>query len=137
MLPWKFSVYVSESGRSVQADIDRLSDYGLEYFKRQVTYLASAPRLHWDEPHALKISGHRELYEIRFKDQHNATRALGFFGPTPGTFTITVLATHKGHVYTPRDAFDTAGKRRLAVCAGRAASAPLQVDGEDFPPIPD
>jgi hypothetical protein len=138
MLPWRFEVYVAPSGRSdVQDDLDRLDEYGLAYFQRQVTYLAgTANRTEWDEPHAKKLKLYTDLYEIRFKAGHKATRALGFFGPSPGVFTITLIATHKADVYTPRDALKTADKRRTDVCTCRATTASLSFDGEDFPPLP-
>lgn len=139
ILPWRFRVYVSPSGRAeVQADLDRLDDYGLTYFQRQVVYLAgTANRGEWDEPHAKKLKQYTDLYEIRFKEGNKATRALGFFGPTPGVFTITLIATHKSHVYSPRDAIRTADQRREAICSGTATTAPLRFDGEDFPPLPE
>lgn len=115
-----------------------MDDYGQAYFQRQVVYLAgTAHRKDWDEPHALKLSGYVELYEIRFTNSHKATRALGFFGPEPGVFTITLVATHKQNVYTPRDALSTADRRRKAICEGNASAVPLQLDGEDFPPLPE
>ena len=139
ILPWRFKTYVSPSSRhDVQNDLDRMDDYGQAYFQRQVVYLAStARREDWSEPHALTLSGYVDLYEIRFKHPHKATRALGFFGPEPGVFTITLVATHKQNVYTPRDALATASNRRKAICDGIAAAVPLQCDGEDFPPLPE
>lgn len=137
ILPWRFKTYVSPSGRyDVQNDLDRMGDYGQAYFQRQVVYLAgTARREDWKEPHALKLSGFIDLYEIRFKHADKATRALGFFGPEPGVFTITLVATHKQNVYTPRDALATASSRRKVICDGSASAVPLQCDGEDFPPI--
>lgn len=132
-------VYVSPSGRhEVQNDLDRMDDFGQAYFQRQVVYLAgTAGRKDWSEPHALKLSGYVDLYEIRFKHANKATRALGFFGPEPGVFTITLVATHKQNVYTPRDALRTADSRRKDICSGTASAVPLQFDGEDFPPVPE
>ena len=139
ILPWRFMVYVSPSGRhEVQNDLDRMDDFGQAYFQRQVVYLAgTAGRKDWSEPHALKLSGYVDLYEIRFKHANKATRALGFFGPEPGVFTITLVATHKQNVYTPRDALRTADSRRKDICSGTASAVPLQFDGEDFPPVPE
>lgn len=139
ILPWRFKAYVSPNGRpDVQNYLDRMDDYGQAHFQRQVVYLAgTAHRRDWSEPHALKLSGYVDLYEIRFKHADKATRALGFFGPEPGVFTITLVATHKQNDYTPRDALRTADSRRKAICEGHAGAVPLQFDGEDFPPLPD
>lgn len=139
ILPWSFAVFASQAGRSdVQEALDSLTEYGKAFFERQVVYLAgTANRSDWREPQAKRLRGYTELYEIRFLDGNKATRALGFFGPVPRLFTITVVATHKQNVYSPREAFDIADRRRKAICAGDAAYSTLLVDGEEFPPVPE
>lgn len=121
----------------VQRTIDGLSTYGAQLFQRQVVYLAgTANRSDWSEPQAKKLKGFVEMYEVRFKDRDVQTRALGFFGPAPGVFTITLICTHKANVYTPPSALDTADRRRRQICSGHATTVALQVDGEEFPPLP-
>lgn len=139
ILPWRFATFVRADGKQeVQDDIDALSPYGLASFQWDVSYLAGCAHRHeWREPHAKQLRGPVELYEIRFKDKHRAARALGFFGPEPGLFTITLICHHKDRVYTPRDAIEIADKRRRQLIGGEAGHRALQVDGEDFPPPPE
>lgn len=134
-MSWKFRTFVSATGRKdVQADINRLGIDGLEGFKAQVKYLRVAPIAEWHEPHAKKLKGYDWLYEIRFKDTNRQVRAIGFFGLGPDEFTILISATHKGNVYKPHNAFDTAETRRKALLTGDASTASLEIDGEIFPP---
>ena len=135
MLACRFTTYVAPSGRSdVQDAIDRYDDFSRQAFARAVAHLAVRSIDHWHDPQAKKLKGHDGMFEIRFKAGRAATRALGFFGPAPGSFTITLIATHKQNVYNPRSAFDIAARRFEQIKAGAAAAHPLQVDGEDFPP---
>lgn len=133
---WRFRTYVSSTGRTeVQDTINRYDDFSREAFSRAVAHLAAAALERWDMPHARKLHGkHLRLYEIRFKANRCATRALGYFGPGPDEFTITKICTHKQNVYSPHDAIETAASRAEQVSSGSAASAALQIDGEDFPP---
>jgi Phage derived protein Gp49-like (DUF891) len=135
MLPWKFKTYISPSGRAdVQKTIDRYDDYAREAISRQIAHLACSSIDKWDEPHAKKLKAHADLYEIRYKADRKATRALGGFCPGDSDFTITLICTHKQNVYTPPEALATASDRIKQVNTGQAAVAPLQIDGEIFPP---
>lgn len=133
---WFFKTYVGPGGKhEVQQDVDRQSDAWLEHFRARIKYLARVPVADWHTPHAKKLQGVKDLYEIRFKANGVQHRPLGFFGPGPSEFTILILATHKDDVYKPSSAIDTAAQRRKAIQSGQASTAPLQVDGEGFPPI--
>lgn len=135
---WRFATYVAASGkREIQETIDRYDDYAMQAFSRQVAHLAHATKDKWHEPFAKKLQGNGALYEIRYKANNSATRALGFFGPTEKTFTITLICNHKQNVYKPPDAIETARKRAKQVEDGSRETRPLQVDGEDFPPHED
>jgi hypothetical protein len=63
----------------------------------------------WTEPHAKKIGGDLVEIILKTKVQH---RLFGFYWPK-GRFNFTFLlpCTHKGSVYDPKDAFDTAETR--------------------------
>lgn len=133
MLTWRFNTYLSPTGRSdVQDAIDRYDDYGREYLHRQVAYLAVTGTADWTMPRALKLKGVKDLYEIRYKANRQQARALGFFGPNTGEFTITLICTHKDNVYKPPNAFQTATDRANSVKSGRASVIALRFDGEDF-----
>lgn len=134
--PWRFSTYVRPDGKAVvQADVDRLDTYGLEHIKAAVKYLAVTPKPDWNRPHAAKLSGHGDLYEIRFKSHRTEMRALGVFGPDSDEFVITILTSKKGNVYKPQDAFATARRRADEVLGSRGPRAPLTVDGEVVPAV--
>ena len=65
-------------------------------------------RRNWTEPHAKTFDG---IVEIRLKTkvQH---RLLGCYWPRmPLAFTIVLPCTHKGKVYDPKDALETARTR--------------------------
>ena len=134
MLRWRFLTYVAPSGRNdTQNEVNRYHDYAREAFQRAVAHLAVANIDKWDEPHAKKLKGRNKLYEVRYPADNCATRAVGFFGPGPNQFTITLICTHKQNVYKPHDAIATAGRRAEQIQAGSATVAALQIDGEDFP----
>lgn len=136
MLRWRFSAYETPSGRpEVQDDVDRFDDAGVANFETKVRYLAGTTSPgDWTEPQAKKLKGASGLYEIRFKANRCATRAIGFFGPNDDEFTILIIATHKQDVYKPHNAFETAISRRAQVLRKEAGTSPLKIDGEVFPP---
>lgn len=136
-LPWKFKVYVTESGRpDVQSDIDRLTIQGRQFFAAQVRYLAStAERSDWHEPEFKKLKGAQHIYEIRFKNINVQTRALGYFEDDARCFVITLIATHKQNVYSPTEAIKTSATRKASILAKIAGTAPLKIDGEEYPPV--
>ncbi len=135
MLLWRFETFVSPSDRTdVQDSINRYSDYAREAFSRQVVHLAVSTIDQWHEPYAKKLKNENPLYEIRYKADKRATRALGYFRKNSSCFTIVLIASHKGSVYTPPDAFKSAHFRAKQIENGSATTAPLQIDGENFPP---
>lgn len=134
MLLWHFETYVSPSGRKeVHDTINRYNDYDLAFFKRAVIHLAVSTKDQWNEPQAKKLKNEDPLFEIRYKADRCATRALGYFGKSGQTFVIVLICTHKQNVYKPHDAFKTARTRAQQIDDGIATAIPLQVDGEDFP----
>lgn len=134
MLLWKFRTYKSHTGRNdVQQIIDDYDEYALQAFSRAVAHLAISNKSHWNEPQAKKLKNEDPLYEIRYTANNRATRALGFFAPDGCTYVIVLICFHKGRVYDPPKAFESAHKRIGHIKAGTATSAPLQIDGEDFP----
>ena len=135
MILWKFKSYVSESGRNdVQQTIDRYDPYGRQSFARAVAHLAVSLKSQWHEPHGKKLKNEDPIYEIRYKAFKRQERALGYFEDSSGSFVVVLVCYHKGRVYKPPKAFDTAHKRIKEVQSGFATTLPLQIDGEDFPP---
>jgi hypothetical protein len=134
-MPWKFNTYKSGTGRNViQTDIDKVDEAVREYFLVRVRYLMNVPISDWHRPYAAKLSGVKDVYEIRFKADNKQYRPMGFFGPRENEFTIVVWAIEKGKVYNPHDAVVLAERRRKEVETGKASCACLKIDGVDFPP---
>ena len=138
ILPWRFNVYVGPGGKSdVQSAIDRLSDRTAARLAAIIRHLSPEPRDGWHRPQAAKLVGFEDLFELRFKDGDTPCRPTGFFGPGPGTFTITLFVTKNRNGYHPPRAFEIADRRRVDVATGKAWTAPLEIDGEVFPPTSD
>lgn len=134
MVQWNFSVYISPTGRNdVHKTIDDHDDYGKEAFKRYVEHLAVTPKNQWQEPYVKKLKNEDPIYEIRYKADNRATRALGYFAEDGCTFVIVLICYHKGRVYEPPGAFKSAHDRIKQIQKGTASTVPLQVDGEDVP----
>lgn len=123
----------SAGSTSLQKTIDAQDEAVIQHFKVRVRYLANTPKGEWKKPHAIKLQGVTDIYEIRFKANGIQFRPFGFFGPGPNEFTILVWATHKQDIYDPNDAIKTADTRRKDIQAGSARCVSLKVDGEDFP----
>ena len=132
-LPWVYKVYVSAAGRSdAQDGIDRLSLVSKEHLRTRLKYLAETKVLEWKRPHAAKLKGVSDIYEVRFCSDKKQYRPLGFFGPDANEFTVLVIAIEKGAKYDPHSAIDTADTRRKNLLKGEGASVRLKIDGEDF-----
>lgn len=134
MILWRFATYVSPSGRKdVQDTIDRYDDYSSAAFERAVAHLSVSPKNQWQEPQAKKLKDKDPLYEVIYKANRCATRALGFFDDLSKTFIITLICTHKQNVYKPANAFETAQNRAKQIVNGAATAVPLNLHGENFP----
>ncbi len=101
--PWR-TWYVAQSG-AVQG-------------RHDFVIKALASNQQWREPLAKKMKGYDDLIEIILdgKVQH---RFFGFYGIGLNYFTIVLPCIHKGKVYTPKNAIDTAVKRIIEVKTGR------------------
>jgi hypothetical protein len=73
-------------------------------------------RINWTEPHAKKFNN-EPMVEIILKGkvQH---RLLGFYWPRRLSFTFVLTCTHKGNVYAPKNALNTARGRIDELIAG-------------------
>ena len=136
MMPWRFRTYIKPSGRNdVQETIAGYDIHDRTRFERAVAHLAVSPKSQWHEPQAKKLTNEDPLYEIRYKAFNRSERALGYFDDTERVFVILLICHHKDRVYTPRDAFKIAHQRLEAIRDQSATTAPLQIHGEDFPPL--
>lgn len=131
-----FKVFVSQTGSAaLQKSIDAKTKDGvvMQQFKARVRYLSNTPKSDWKKPHARKLQGVADIYEIRFSANGVEHRPLGFFGPNVKEFTILIWSTHKQKIYDPADAINTADTRRKLVQKETASCVPLKIDGEEFP----
>jgi hypothetical protein len=134
MLLWKFSVYQSTSGKTeVQNEIDGYNTYDRQKFVRAVSHLSVSPIAQWNKPKARKLTGHDPLHEICYQANNRPTRALGYFQDGEKEFVIVLICYHKGKVYEPPEAFETAKRRIAEITSGTARAIPLTIDGEIFP----
>lgn len=121
-------------GRTViQSEIDEVGYVAKEHFIVRIRYLMNLNISDWHRPYAAKLSGVKDVYEIRFKADNKQYRPMGFFGPRENEFTIVVWAIEKGKIYNPHDAVTLSERRRKDVEAGKASCTPLQINGVDFP----
>ena len=132
-----FDVYVGATGRSdVKEVIDAYDIKSKVAFMTAIRHLHVTPRSQWQVPQWKKVQSYAGLYEIRYKANNNQTRALGkFCETTENMFVITMICTHKGKVYDPPNAFETAEKRYKSISKGSCTTHPLKVNGECFPEI--
>lgn len=121
---WTFRSYVSPGGRDQIAKwYFGQSAAAQAAFDTVKEYLEQRERDHWLRPEFDKLSGrYKDLGELRFEVANVQYRPLGCFGPARAEFTILVGATKKGRIYSPRDALETALKRRKEVLQNPARS---------------
>ena len=84
-------------------------------FDDRIGFLAIHGRKDWQLPEFRSLSGRegREgLSEIRWKAESVQWRVVGFFGLAPMNYTMLIGCTHKQNQYDPRDALETAIRRK-------------------------
>src|SRR5260370_40295690 len=91
---WIFCTYVSARGEQ-----EVPTWYGQQPAKTQAAFdqrirtLQQMKILEWTEPYAKRLKGEcAGLVEIRFQADRVQHRPLGWFGPSPGEFTILLCA---------------------------------------------
>lgn len=114
---WTLRCYVSPTGRDVVEKWYAKQPVAAQAaFDTVLEYLSQRTRDEWGRPDFDQLSGrYRSLGELRFEVANVQYRPLGFFGPDRAEFTILVGATKKGKNYDPREALETALKRRAEV----------------------
>lgn len=87
-------------------------------FHAILRHLENTPRDLWVRPDYAPFDP--EIGEIRFKANRVEHRVFGFFLLEARQYAMLVGAQKKGKIYTPRDAIETARKRRKIVLADRS-----------------
>lgn len=111
---WRFKSYVLPGGRDALTDwYDRQTDSVQGALDVLLEYLEQRTRDEWRRPEFDLLSGKmRDIGELRFKADRKQYRILGFFGPLQSEFTLLIGASKKGSQYDPKDALETALKRK-------------------------
>ena len=106
---WKFWWYNDPIGRDPWRNwYDSLDGAGQGRHDIVFDFLESRPK--WSEPYSKKLTDEDDLVEIilKTKIQH---RLMGFYWPERLNFTILLPCNHKGTVYDPPNAIETAKSR--------------------------
>jgi hypothetical protein len=117
---WKFVEFVTLGGRGVITQwVDKDIEMEAEIeFHATLTALAVTPRDLWVRPDYSPFDS--EIGEIRFFANKLQHRVFGFFLADVSKYVMLVGATKKGKIYNPREAVDTARKRRKLIIADRS-----------------
>lgn len=112
--------FVTLGGRGVISQwVDKEIEFEAEIeFHSKLRVLAVTPRDLWNRPDYAPFNP--EISEIRLKANRLEHRVFGFFLTEASQYVMLMGATKKGRIYTPRDAVDTALKRRKLIIADRS-----------------
>ncbi len=72
-----------------------------------------------------KLTGHKGIGELRWTSEKKEHRLVGFL--KGGSFYALIGCTHKGKVYDPPDALDTADKRKKDIDDGKVRVVPYDL----------
>ena len=111
---WKFFDYLSDQGKNyIEVWLNGLAIQAQEDFYALLLILRKERQ--WKhEPYykALNIGKASGLGEIRFKGDRKQLRVIGADGKSPSSYVLFLGCSHKGKVYDPPSAFETAAKRK-------------------------
>ena len=98
--------------------VDKETEFEAEIeFHATLRVLAVTPRDLWTRPEYAPFDP--EISEIRFFANQLQHRVFGFFLLDVSQYVMLVGATKKGRIYNPREAVDTARKRKKLIIADR------------------
>ena len=113
---WTFFEFLTTGNRGVFSEwYEGLAMEAQQDFDDLLRYLAVTPRHLWIRPQSAPVSGYRGLWKLRFKANGIQYRPIGFFGPSPGQFTLLFPAEERNRKWVPKDAPDQAVRRRVTV----------------------
>src|SRR5687768_985489 len=116
---WTFVEFQTLSGRGVITEwVSDRGDEAEEEFHGILRDLAVSPRALWVRP--VYDVFNPEIGEIRFKVSKVQHRVFGFFLTDVRQYVMVMGATKKGNNYTPRDAVNTASKRKRLIDTDRS-----------------
>lgn len=121
MTYWKFWDYVSPTGiNKIRQWYDGLPPEAQADFDVLLEDLAVVTK--WQRPILRYLSGkkYKGVPELRFKAGRVQHRVLGYF-QRERDFTLLIGCTHKGQVYSPPDARETAVRRKKLIETGKGS----------------
>lgn len=124
---WTFLEFVSAGGRPQITDwYSNLPPDVRAVFDDRLGFLAIHERKDWQLPEFRMLrgkEGRERISEIRWAVGGVQWRVLGFFGLAQMQYTILLGCTHKQGNYDPRDATDTAIRRKKSIERGERITA--------------
>ena len=128
MNTWLFREYISPTGRRPLLDWYRsLSKQAQADFDELIRILEKTRE--WREPAFKRLQGkkYKGLGELRWKTVGVQYRVIGMNGPRSGEYTLFIGCTHKGSVYKPPDALETAVKRMRSLQEGKGSTCEHEI----------
>ena len=125
MANWVFRDYVSSAGTNQIAKWARKVLSVQEQVELETLLDLLSKQKQWSERDFKTLSGKHlsGISEIRFKSaQGTPIRVLGMKGPGANEYILLVGCTHKGKVYDPAEALDTAVVRKNSLTNGTGGS---------------
>ena len=112
--------YYSEAGNNlIEKWYSELNEGAQSDFDTTLNNLTGINDWHGLKEFKMLHGKHSGLGEIRFKSGNVQYRAVGFFGPGRGDFTLLVGCEKRQRVFRPADAFDLALRRKRLCGQGR------------------
>lgn len=111
---WTFKVFISSTKVNVfDKWLNALPIKARAKIKRRIEYLEITKI--WDKRYFKKVSGYKDLYEIRIICNNIQYRPIGCLGPKGREFIILIGVIKKGKKLNPSNAFDTAYNRSILI----------------------
>jgi len=128
-LRWSFFDYVEGGVNRIEPWYEELSDEGKDSFDKLLknTHKIS-DQLQWGGFKLLKGKPKEErIWQLDFRADKRQYRLLGVFGELRKQAVVILGCYHKGDVYTPKDAMETACKRAKMLREKRATTHERQI----------
>lgn len=107
---WTFKVFVSSSGTNkIRKWLNALPQNDQAKIDALIRQLEIEKKL--EGAHVTKLTGYKDLYEIKIRSGGVQYRPIGCYGPNSKEFTILIGVIKKEGKYKPTNAFNTATTR--------------------------
>ena len=129
---WTFHDYVEGASNPIEAWYQELSDAGKFQFDSLLKNLSkTANHLEWIGFKLLKGEPRKErVWQLDFIADGRQYRVLGVFGSVRKTAVLLLGCYHKGKVYNPPDALETATKRAKKLRENKAGTRERKIKSD-------